>query len=115
MKSDTIKALNEVVSLAGQRGEKIDVDPNAEQLYELIEKIVAVAGDCLEDHVKASNRAKPRKERVNREIVRRIAAYFCDGCDTVEAAQHTEEGVREILASFDVETVDYTGRPVKIV
>jgi len=111
--SDSIQALNEIVSLCGQReanaGEKTTINLG------LLEKIVEAAGDCLEEHVAASNRAKPRKERVYREIVRQIAMYFCDGCDTDEGAAYTEEGVREVLAAFDITTVDFTGQEVKIV
>lgn len=107
--SDTIQALNEVVFKCSEREE--DCGANEK----LLEEIVEIAGDAIEDHVKASDRARPRKERVYREIVRQIAAYFCDGCDTPEGAAHTEEGVREILAAFDITTVDFTGREVKIV
>ena len=118
--SDTIDALNQILGIVGRREEKQDTGESLKttkdsHLYKLLDNVAEVAGDCLEDHVKASFNPRPRKERVYREIVRQIAAYFCDPCQTVEAAQYVEEGVREILVSFDVETVDFTGRKVKIV
>ena len=115
--SDSIDALNKIVHHASKRGTKPTgtTDELSVILYNLLDKIVEVAGDALEDHVAARNRAKPRKERVYKEIVRRIAAYFCDGCDTAEGAAYIEEGVREVLASFDIETKDFQGNTVKIV
>ncbi len=118
--TDTIKALNEVLNIAAKRvdggnGEWGSQEEDSEGRLGLLEEIVTVAGDALEDHVKASNKAKPRKQRVYKEIVEKIAAYFCDQCDTAEGSYHTEEAIREILASYDVETVDFTGRTVKIV
>jgi len=107
--SDTIQALNEVVFKAGEREE--DCGENEK----LLEEIAVIAGDCIEEHVKAKFRARPRKERTYKEIVRQIAAYFCDGCDTDEGAAFAEEGVREVLAAFDIETVDFQGNTVKIV
>ena len=112
--SDTIQALNMIVALAAQRESDADGQP-APELVGLLENIAEVAGDALEDRVKPADRTKPRKQRVYKEIVRRVAAHFCDGCDTPEGAYATEEGVREILASYDIETVDFTGRTVKIV
>ena len=112
--SDAIQALNEVVFKCSERGGD-DVNPEdlADHRLKLLELIVEIAGDAIEDHVKASDRAKPRKERVYKEIVRKIAEYFCDQSDTLESAIDTENAIREILASFDIETVDYTGRAGK--
>ena len=107
--SDTIQALNEVVFKCSEREE--DCGENEK----LLEQIVEIAGAALEDHVKASDRARPRKERVYKEIVARIAVNFCDVCDNPEQACNIEADVRETLASFDIETVDFTGRTVKVV
>ena len=116
--SDAIQALNEVVFKAGQRGEVGEADKAVEredELHILLTDISVIAGDALEDHVKAADKRKPRKERVYREIVRQIAVHFCDEVDdTTEGAFDTEVAVREILASFDITTVDFTGREVKI-
>lgn len=112
--SDAIDALNKIVNTCSQR--KIDTDDDGFAVnLDLLTQVVECAGDALEDHVKAADRRRPRKERTYKEIVRRIALFFCDGCDTAETAYYTEEGVREILMSYDIETVDYRGRRVKIV
>ncbi len=116
--SDTIQALNEVVFKAGERGDKRTADHAHEcetKLYDLLTDISVIAGDALEVHVKAADRAKPRKTRVYKEIVEKIAVYFCDQCDTAEGSYHTEEAIRELLVSYNIKTVDYTGRTVKIV
>jgi len=118
--SDSIDALNKIVHLGAQRNDPgelaiPDFEQTAVDNFKLLEKIVIVAGDAFEDHVAARNRAKPRKERVYREIVRQIAEHFCDQVDTVEHSFDIEVAVREILAAFDIETVDFTGRAVKIV
>lgn len=109
--SDTIQALNEVVFKCSEREE--DCGENEK----LLEQIVEIAGAAIEDHqsAKAGDRVSVRKERVYKEIVRRIAVNFCDVCDNPEQAQNIEADVRETLASFDITTVDFTGREVKIV
>lgn len=114
--SNTIKTLTEIVGLCGQRQEHGDGagEEAFEANFKLLEKVVETAGECLEDHVKAAARCQPRKERVYKEIIRRIAVHFCDVCDNPEQAFNTEEAVREILASYDIETTDYTGRKVVI-
>lgn len=115
--SDTIQTLNEIVSLCGQRQAAGD-GANEEQFtanFGLLEKVVGRAGDCLEEHIQANKRRKPRKERVYKQIVEEIAVHFCDICDNAKQAQNIEVDVREILAAYDITTVDYTGREVKIV
>lgn len=111
--SDTINTLNRIVHTAGAR-QKAGDGANEEEFagnLKLLEDIAEIAGDCLEDHVKAT---RPRKERVYRQIVKEIAVHFCDVCDNPEQACDIEMLVREILASYDVETTDYTDRKVKI-
>ena len=116
--SDAIQALNEVVFKCSLRLNEDDkwgcCEEERDGLAALLEEITVIAGDALEEPVKATDRTKPRKERVYKEIVRRIAEYFCDQCDTPQQAVDTEREIREILASFDVEPLDFTGRPVKI-
>jgi len=104
--SDAIQALNEVVFKAGQRGKIDDASTAVEQadeLHILLTEIAVIAGDALEDHVKATNRAKPRKERVYREIVRQIAAVFKDDpLSTDEGIIFASDAVQEILDAYGV-------------
>lgn len=112
--SDTINTLNRIVHTAGAR-QKAGDGANEEEFagnLKLLEDIAEIAGDCLEDRGDTTRR--PRKERVYRQIVKEIAVHFCGVCDNPEQACNIEMLVREILASYDVETTDYTGRKVKI-
>jgi len=114
--SDTINVLNQIVGIASKRKAAGD-GANEEEFknnLDLLEKIVVAAGDCLEDHIAARDRAKPRKQRVYKEIVDSIAVYFCDQCDTEEGAYFAEDGVRNVLAAYGIETVDFEGNTVKI-
>lgn len=121
--SDAIDALNKIVYNAGQRGQdgyqrnRDDENPQSyeEYLEGLLEFIAEVAGDSLEDHVAARDRAKPRKARVYKQIVEEIAVYFCDQVDTTEGAIFAEEGVREILVKYGINTHDFEGKEVQIV
>lgn len=111
--SDAIQALNEVVFKAGQREDSgIGDKASPVDLQELLKDISVIAGDALEDHVKATDRAKPRKQRVYRDIVNEIAAYFVPVPDTVEGTAHVIEGVAEILKQYNVTTTDAEGRKV---
>lgn len=95
--SDTIQALNEVVFKCSEREE--DCGENEK----LLEEIVVIAGDCLEDHVKAADRAKPRKERTYKEIVRQIAGILVDDpLDTPEGTSYAVELIQEVLETYRV-------------
>ncbi len=117
--SDTINTLNRIVGIAAKRAgdaELKDCGPEdlAAHRLELLEHIVEAAGDCLEEHKAASLRAKPRKQRVYKDIVEQIAVLFCDQVDTHEGAFFIEENVRDILRAFHIETKDFEGNEVKI-
>ena len=116
--SDSIDALNKIVALAAEREDQMGENSAkyAEQVEKVLEKIAEVAGDSLEDHVKAANRAKPRKARVYKDIVEEIAVHFCDDClDDTDHAYAVAENVREVLARYGIQTVDFQGKVVKIV
>lgn len=114
--SDAIKALYDITVICSKRGSDPDGDKvGPEYLTELLVQIVERAGDALEDHVVAKTGVRPLKSRVYKRIVEEIAVHFCDICDNPEQAFNIAVDVREILAAFDITTVDYTGREVKIV
>ena len=105
--SDAIQALNEVVFKAGQRGEVGEADDALEhedELVTLLEEISVIAGDALEDHVKATDRAKPRKERVYREIVNQFTAIIQDcSQDTPEGPPYAIELMESVLDDYGIE------------
>ena len=113
--SDTINVLNTIIGITGKRGELGDADNAVEresELYTLLTDIAEAAGDCLEEHVAARNRAKPRKQRVYKAIVEQIAVHYCDEFD--EDYRNTCQAIREILVSFNITTKDFEDNVVKI-
>ncbi len=96
--SDAIDALNKIVYKAAEREEDCGANET------LLEEISIIAGDSLEDHVRATDRAKPRKERVYKQIVDEIAPFFEDNSDleTPEGVYHICECVGEILDKYKV-------------
>ena len=110
--SDAIQALNEVVFKAGERGE-IDDAINAESIedardvadrrFKLLDEIAVIAGDAIEDRVKAADKAKPRKARVYKQVVHEIA-HIVKGCsqDTPEGPPYALELIEEVLALYEV-------------
>lgn len=113
--SDTINVLNQILRRCAER-EQAGVNPEdeADHRLKLLELIAEDAGDCLEEHTAARLRAKPRKQRVYKQILEEIAMYFCDGCDTAEGSYHTEEAIRNILIKYNITTRDIEGKVVKI-
>ncbi len=106
--SDTINVLNQIVGIASKRGEKPTgkTDELSVVLYGLLEQVVESAGDCLEEHVAARNRAKPRKQRVYKEIVTEISALVGDVDMTCpEGTYYCVELIQELLNRYNIEEV----------
>ncbi len=103
--SDAIQALNEVVFKAGQREDSgIGEKASPVDLQELLADISVIAGDAIENHVKAADRAKPRKERVYKDIVGQIAGIMKDDPrETPEGLVYAVELIEEVLNTYGVE------------
>ena len=102
-----------IVALAAQRESDADGQP-APELVGLLENIAEVAGDAIESHESAERGNRPRRERVFRAIVEEIAVFFCDEVDTHEGAFFVEEGVRDVLREYGIQTTDAEGQKVTI-
>lgn len=95
--SDAIDALNKIVYKAAEREEDCGANET------LLEEISVIAGDSLEDHVAARDKAKPRKERVYKGIVEEIAFIVNEGSmDKPEALYYTIELIQEVLDKYEV-------------
>ncbi len=100
--SDAIQALNEIVLKAGRRGEAEDCaeEKIPEILYSLLEDISVIAGDAIENRVKAT---KPRKARVYKEIVNQFQAIIQDcSQDTPEGPPYALELMEEVLNDYGI-------------
>lgn len=95
--SDAIDALNKIVYKAAEREEDCGANET------LLEEISVIAGDSLEDHVAARDKAKPRKERVFKEIVEQVSNLVkeCDMTDP-EGTYYTLELIQELLDRYEV-------------
>lgn len=107
--SDTIQALNEVIFKCSLRfgGTPFDDDnkwgdceDERDGMFQLLEDIVEIAGDAVEDHVKASERVKPRKTRVYKEIVEKIAGLLKN--DPVATGDKVEQ-IQSLLVQYGEE------------
>jgi hypothetical protein len=103
--SDAITALQDIVILAAKRGDihfTLDAE-ESEKLRGLLEEIVEVAGDSLEDHIKAV-RPRVRKARVYKTIVEEVAALVDDNdISAPEANYYTIELIGELLNRYNIE------------
>ncbi len=103
--SDAITALQDIVILCAKRGDihfTLDAE-ESQKLRGLMDEIVIVAGDSLEDHIKAAFSLKPRKARVYKKILEEVAAMVDDNdISAPEANYYTIELIQELLNRYNI-------------
>ena len=104
--SDALKCLGKIINRCAER-EGGDVNPEdlADHRLKLLELIVEDAGDCMEDHIVAREKAtpKPIKERVYKSIVEQVSNLVKE-CDMTcpEGTYYTCELIHELLDRYEV-------------
>ena len=100
--SDTIRALNKIVGIGAERGERDACTQDAEKLWNLLEVAAAVAGDAIEVHEEAVRGNRPRRERVFRGIVEGIADILSDH-RAGKGEQLAAREIQELLEKYNIE------------